>query len=172
MTVEEIARVFGAKRFGRYKGRTAWRARCPLNGKRRDTLSITEPEPGRVKVNCFGGCDARDVLAAKGLHIADLYIAKEMDPALRREIEQRTWDKRRLEVLEHRHGLYIMLQAVDSVKRNYWAAAERNSAVEIRQLRDRLYPNEKIKRERDAELARIIAEYGEDELWECLPKPV
>jgi hypothetical protein len=85
--------------------------------------------------------------------------------------EQQKSDRDRLEILEHRHGLFIMLQAVEPGKRNYYAAAERNTAVEIRELRRILYPVEAYYIRRNEQVHRIIAEYGIPTLMECVPWP-
>ena len=169
MTASDLARMFHGRKAGHYKGRPAWQAKCPIHRDRSPSLSITEPERGRAKVHCFRGCDDEDVLAAKGLVLADLYADKTMDPAAAREWEQRKRDEDRLAILEHRHGLFIMLQAVETDKRRYWEVAERNCAVEIQGLRDRMRPSEKEQRDRAVEVQRVIAEYGFEELMECLP---
>ena len=166
MTTKEIARLFHARRSGTYKGRYAYQGKCPTHDDRMASLSITEPEPGRSKVHCFAGCYDLDVLASKGLTVGDLYADKRtMTPAIRQELS----DRDRLAILERRHGLFIMLQAVEPEKRYYWAAAERNVLVEIRQLRRTLFPVEVYYQRRAQRIRRITAEYGFDELWECLP---
>lgn len=48
------------------------RAQCPAHGDRNPSLSITGTE-SRTLVFCHSGCDTRDVLAALGLTMADLY---------------------------------------------------------------------------------------------------
>ena len=74
-----------------------------------------------------------------GLQVRDLALN---DFKRNPEWEQHKSDRERLEILERRHGLFIMLQAVEPGKRNYYAAAERNTAVEIKDLRRKLYPVE------------------------------
>jgi hypothetical protein len=102
-----------------------------------------------------------------GLQVRDLALNElKRNP----EWEQRKTDRERLETLERRHGLFIILQAVEPGKRNYWRAAERNTAVEIRELRTIIYPVEEYYRRRNEQVQRIIAEYGFDELWNCLPE--
>lgn len=102
-----------------------------------------------------------------GLKVRDLALNEfKKNP----EWEQNKSERERLEILERRHGLFIMLQAVEPGKRNYWAAAERNTAVEIKDLRRKLYPVEAYNERRNEEVQRIIAEYGFEELWNCLPK--
>jgi hypothetical protein len=83
--------------------------------------------------------------------------------------EQQKSDRERLETLERRHGLFIMLHAVEPAKRNYYAAAERNTAVEIRELRTIIFPVEEYYRRRNEQTQHIIAEYGIPTLMECVP---
>lgn len=59
MTAAEIAAALGgALRCGDW-----WRCRCPVHGSRGPTLALRDGSRG-VIVRCFGGCDARHVLAA------------------------------------------------------------------------------------------------------------
>jgi hypothetical protein len=83
--------------------------------------------------------------------------------------EQQKSDRERLETLERRHGLFIMLQAVEPAKRNYYAAAERNTAVEIRELRTIIFPVEEYYLRRNEQIQHIISEYGIPTLMECVP---
>src|SRR5215218_6237060 len=46
---------------------------CPAHDDRKESLSITEAEDGTVLVYCHAGCETKDVLAAIGLTMADLY---------------------------------------------------------------------------------------------------
>ena len=50
-----------------------WIARCPAHEDRTASLSVAAGEDGRVLLNCFGGCDAADVVAAVGLEMGDLF---------------------------------------------------------------------------------------------------
>jgi hypothetical protein len=52
-----------------------WVARCPAHEDRSPSLSIRELGDGRVLVHDFGGCETRDVLAAVGSTLAELYEA-------------------------------------------------------------------------------------------------
>ena len=78
-------------------------------------------------------------------------------------------DEDRLKLKARQHGLAIMAQAALPGERNYWRVVERNLAVEIRRLRDTIYPHEKKDRERSETVQRVIREYGWDCLWDCLP---
>ena len=167
MTASELARQLHGKKAGR-----RWMCRCPCttmhhNGDRNRSLSVWQSDDGWVRVHCFTGCTREDILAALGLKVRDLAL-NEFKPNA--EWEQRRRDEDRLKLLEHQHGLAIMAQAVSPEKRNYWRAVERNIAVKGRALRDKLYPEEKIRRDKERELQRIIREYGVDELMDCLPE--
>ena len=143
-------------------------ARCPAHPDRTASLQIKEgKKPGVTVVGCYAGCDTRVVLAAVGLRLWNLFEDSHWKPSPEM---RRVWaDEERLRLLEHQHGLAMFAQAVLSGERNYWAKVERNIAVKIRALRDKLYPSETRQRENETEVQRIIAEYGFDELWECLP---
>jgi hypothetical protein len=137
------------------------------HGDRNPSLSIgIGDKPGFTVLKCQAGCDIHDIVEAAGLRMRDLCGDGPITPAMR----QLYSDEDRLKILERRYGLFIMLQAVEPGKRNYWAAAERNTAVEIRELRTIIYPVEEYYRRRNERVQRIIAEYGFDELWNCLPE--
>ena len=109
MTTSQIARLFHARRSGTYKGRYAYQGKCCCHDDRQASLSVTEPEKGRSKVNCFAGCPIEDLLGAKGLTLGDLYADKRtMTP----EIRQQMADEDRLKLKERQHGLAIMAQVV------------------------------------------------------------
>lgn len=48
-------------------------AQCPAHDDRNDSLSITRRDDGAVLINCHAGCDSRDVVAAMGLTMKDLF---------------------------------------------------------------------------------------------------
>jgi hypothetical protein len=50
-----------------------WRADCPAGHKSTGALSIIDAGEGRIKIHCFAGCDAPDILAIIGLSLSDLY---------------------------------------------------------------------------------------------------
>jgi hypothetical protein len=168
MTASQLAKQLHGKKAGK-----RWMCRCPTglhrHGDRNRSLSVWESEDGWVRVHCFTGCTRDEILAALGLKVRDLAL-NELKPNA--EWEQRRKDEDRLKLYERQHGLAIMAQAVIPEERNYWRAVERNIAVKGRALRDKLYPEEKIRREKERELQRIISEYGFEELWNCLPQSV
>ena len=164
MTASQISKTLHGRRFG-----SGYMCRCPCpvhsRGDRNRSLSVREID-GWVRLKCFTGCSREEILGAMGLSIRDLALNEfKRNP----EWEQHKSDRERLEILERRHGLFIMLQTVEPGKRNYYAAAERNTAVEIKDLRRKLYPVEAYYERRNERVQRIITEYGFEELWNCLP---
>ena len=167
VTFKEVVRLFRAKRSGNWKGKPAYQAKCPSHRDRMPSLSITEGANGSTFLHCFRGCTTEEILSAKGMRMGDLFADSGFKPSPEM---RRVWaDEERLKLCERQHGLAIMAQAVLPGERPYWQAVERNKAVEIRQLRDKLNPSEQKQREREHEVQRIIREYGHDELWACLP---
>ena len=77
MTAQALANLLHARRTGQGK----WQARCPAHKDRNPSLSISEGKDGRVLLNCHAGCLTAEVLAAKGLNMADLYPSKQPAPA-------------------------------------------------------------------------------------------
>lgn len=69
MTIDSIVALFAAKRVG-----ASWVAFCPAHHDRTPSLGISEGSDGRILVKCRAGCATVDVLAAKGLRLADLFL--------------------------------------------------------------------------------------------------
>ena len=167
MTASKIAKSLHGIKAGH-----GFMCKCPTrmhkHADRNRSLSVRESKDGWVMLKCFAGCTRDEILAAMGLKIRDLAINEAFcaNPVW----QQQRSDRDRLAILERRHGLFIMLQAVEPGKRNYWRAAERNTAIEIRELRTRIYPVEEYYRRRNERVQAIIAEYGIDELCNCLPE--
>ena len=167
MNTRQIANLFRARRSGSWKGKPSFMCKCPSHDDRMASLSITEGADGKTFLHCFRGCTVEEILRAKGLRMGDLFAeSRTVTPIMR----GRWADEERLEILERRHGLFIMLQAVEPAKRNYYAAAERNIAVEIRDLRRILFPVEAYYLRRNERTKAIIEAYGLTELWNCLPE--
>jgi hypothetical protein len=95
----------------------------------------------------------------------DLCGTGEITDAMR----QAAKDEDRLALLERRHGLAIIMQAVEPSKRRYWSVVERNIAVEIEALRAILFPEEAALIRRNEETQRILADYNEEYLWSLIP---
>jgi hypothetical protein len=56
---------------------TDYKALCPAHQDHSPSLSTKEGEDGRVLLHCFAGCDPKDVVAALGLKMKDLFPAKQ-----------------------------------------------------------------------------------------------
>ena len=63
-----LSHLENAKPYGR-----GYMAKCPAHEDRSASLSIAENEKGNAMVHCFAGCTARDIVAALGLHMGDLF---------------------------------------------------------------------------------------------------
>lgn len=78
-----LPRLEGVKRQGeRYV------ARCPAHDDKSPSLSLARGEDGRALVRCWAGCETRDVLAAVGLEMRDLFpdnLTREQRQQHRRE---------------------------------------------------------------------------------------
>lgn len=84
MTSEQIAERLHA----RSAGSDRWRGKCPVHGgKSLTSLSVSRGEGGRTLVKCWGGCAVKDICAAVGLRVTDLFEhqtpRKPMSPVLR-----------------------------------------------------------------------------------------
>src|SRR5579862_834376 len=53
--------------------RGQWRSRCPTHDDRFASLSLGQGKDGRALVTCHAGCQTRDVVAALGLKMSDLF---------------------------------------------------------------------------------------------------
>ena len=65
----------------RVTGKRTYMARCPAHDDRAASLSILEKNDGTVLLNCFAGCETRDVLEALGLGFKDLYPSQTRKPS-------------------------------------------------------------------------------------------
>jgi hypothetical protein len=54
-----------------------FKACCPAHEDRNPSLSISEADDGSVLLKCFAGCTAKEVVAAMGLEMADLFPAQQ-----------------------------------------------------------------------------------------------
>jgi hypothetical protein len=66
---------FAALLEGVKKTSSGWEACCPAHEDRRQSLSISEGDGGKVIVCCHAGCTAEAVVQAKGLTMKDLFPA-------------------------------------------------------------------------------------------------
>lgn len=63
-----LSRLDGVRRSGK-----GFIARCPAHQDRNASLAVSDGDNGRVLMHCFAGCNIRDVVAAVGLAVADLF---------------------------------------------------------------------------------------------------
>ncbi|HDY96925.1 MAG TPA: virulence-associated protein E [Pseudomonas sabulinigri] len=57
----------------RSNGAGKWMACCPAHPDQNPSLSIREATDGRVLIHCWAGCETRDVMAAIGFEMRDLF---------------------------------------------------------------------------------------------------
>jgi hypothetical protein len=57
------------------KNGKGWSACCPAHDDRKASLHVSDGEKG-VILKCFTGCDAKDIAAAKGLELKDLFFVQ------------------------------------------------------------------------------------------------
>jgi hypothetical protein len=50
-----------------------WKACCPAHDDKDPSLSIRETADGKVLLHCWAGCELRDITAAIGLELRDLF---------------------------------------------------------------------------------------------------
>ena len=53
---------------------------CPAHADKNPTLSIRETPEGAVLLHCFAGCEVRDVVAAMGLKLHELFPPRDVPP--------------------------------------------------------------------------------------------
>lgn len=78
-----LTRLEGVKQSGE-----RYTARCPAHDDKSPSLSLSHGEDGRALVHCYAGCETRDVLAAVGLEMRDLFpdnLTREQRQQYRRE---------------------------------------------------------------------------------------
>ena len=123
MTAESFAELVNARRCGRGK----WQARCPAHQDRSPSLSIAEGSDGRVLVRCWAGCTTKNICAALGITLRDLFAGP---PATPRQV------------------------ALLAAEREAKAAIERHQRAVERAARDRLWKLEQLVNVLGARLAR------------------
>ena len=167
MTTREVVRLFRAKRSGNWKGKPSYSCKCPSHRDRMPSLSITEGAKGETYLHCFRGCTTDEILGAKGMQIADLFPDSGWKPS---PAMTQVWkDEEELARLEHQYGLAMIAQAVFPAEARYWKEVEQRLFEHCHDLRCKLFPAEWRRHCREVEVQRVIAEYGLDELWECVP---
>ena len=57
----------------RPNGSSGWTALCPVHGDNQNSLAVSRGDDGRILVNCFAGCEAKEIVAAVGWELKDLF---------------------------------------------------------------------------------------------------
>lgn len=57
----------------RPNGSSGWTALCPVHGDNQNSLAVSEGDNGRILVNCFAGCETKEIVAAVGWELKDLF---------------------------------------------------------------------------------------------------
>ena len=57
-----------------------WSACCPAHADKGPSLSVRETPDGAVLLHCFAGCAVKDVVAAMGLELHDLFPPRDVPP--------------------------------------------------------------------------------------------
>lgn len=85
MNAQQFAHIVKGRRCG-----LGWVAKCPSHGDRTPSLGIRKSKKGHVLLRCFAGCDTKDILAALGLSLGDLYLDEQREAwlAKKREAER------------------------------------------------------------------------------------
>ncbi|RJO66197.1 MAG: hypothetical protein C4523_14070 [Myxococcales bacterium] len=71
--VQRVLALLGAAGCRPKKQQKGWIALCPAHPDGNASLSINEGDDGCALLNCFAGCDTKDVVAKLGLSMRDLY---------------------------------------------------------------------------------------------------
>ena len=69
----EVGEILSKLNGVRGRGSDRWAARCPAHHDHRPSLVITAKKD-RTLVHCWAGCETKDVVAAIGLRMADLFV--------------------------------------------------------------------------------------------------
>jgi len=72
-------------------------ARCPAHQDKNPSLSVREAED-RILMHCFKGCDIKDICAAIGIQVGDLFNDR---PALRLEVRKKIDTSSRFEQMRN-----------------------------------------------------------------------
>ena len=82
MTITEFLTHFPkAKKQGK-----EYSANCPAHDDQKASLSITEGKEGKILLRCFAGCEPRDIVAALGLKMSALFVARDIPKPKPREV--------------------------------------------------------------------------------------
>jgi|GEM_PF-995126 len=130
MTTQDfIAQLVGVRRTSR-----GWLAKCPAHQDKNPSLSVREGDRGTL-VKCWTGCSAKEIVAAMGLTLKDLFTDA---PCSQREWAtpaQRPLDWRRVssDFLRHaedlRHRAETVLDAARGMDCGEWTDADVDDAL-------------------------------------------
>lgn len=163
MTAADFAGMVGARKVGKGK----WIAKCVAHPDRNPSLSINEGSRG-VLVSCRShGCTVREICAALGIRVADLFY----DAKVSEETRARLSLAEQLERLERQLGLVAVLGAIDG-KPAYWMAAERRIRSELDEVRCQLDPVTVLYERRGAKFREQVRRHGIEWCWRQVPETV
>ena len=94
MTAEKLQDVLGRLEKVKPTGQGKWMARCPAHEDNTPSLSIAEVDDGKVLVYCHAGCSHKDVVAAMGLTVKDLFAPSSPVPVKKNAAIRATYDYR------------------------------------------------------------------------------
>ena len=66
-------------------GHGQYTARCPAHDDRRNSLSVSVGEGGRILLHCHAGCSVRDIAGAMGLTVKDLFTEEHKPSNFKRD---------------------------------------------------------------------------------------
>ena len=58
-------------------GSSDWTALCPAHDDTENSLGVSLGSDDRILVNCFAGCDAKEIVAAVGWKVSDLFVSSD-----------------------------------------------------------------------------------------------
>lgn len=158
MTASAFASLINAKRVSKGK----WMGRCPSHPDSRPSLSVKEGKRG-VLLTCWSaGCTTREICAALGIKVSDLFY----DEVVSRQVRSRMSQHDLLANLRRQMDLVVMLGSLESGKREYWRVVYRRLSREWRQVRLSLEPEAVLAEDRERRLQKRIRKYGFERLWE------
>lgn len=172
MNAMEFASLLHAKSLRRGH----WIARCPAHGDKRPSLSIAEGRKQPIVFRCMSqGCTQSEVMKAMGLTWKDLMgerpqMSREATRRLRDEQELRTLVDIRRKLISNefmlaKSEMYDGTKAVCIEVDLHPPGRERLDRM-IRDVRERLYPEQKTIRDRSEKTYRFVQIWGWDRLWE------
>jgi hypothetical protein len=166
----EFAALLHAKQIRR--GR--WLAKCPSHPDKRPSLAIDEGHGKQaILLNCRShGCTGDEIIRAMGLTWKDVLGAR---PTMTREARKRLSDQQALHQLKAIRRLlisntYVEMPELWSTQHGGWLCKRYVDGMRyvdrhIRTIENRLYPELKAIRERDAKTERFVRRWGWDKLW-------